>query len=383
MQTFPPRRDQTLVPASLPPDQPVKRFFSIDALRGFDMFWIVGGEEFISKLNATFPNGVTNLLAVQMTHTVWAGLTFYDLIFPLFVFVVGVVLVFSLSRIIQEKGKAVAVRRVLVRAVLLYLLGILYYGGFSGTIGNIRLLGVLQRIALCYLFAGLIFIFFRRRGMVVALVVLLVGYWVMMTLIPVPGVGAGNYAERMNLANYVDRVYLPLFKWDGDHDPEGILSTLPAIGTCLLGAFAGLLLKNETVRGQKKVFWLCGAGIAALLLGYLWGLQFPIIKKIWTSTYVLVAGGYSSLLLAFFYQVIEVWKWKKWAMPFIWIGSNAVVLYLAYNFINFNGIAQRLVGGPVKRLFGHGGNLLVATVTVGLSILLAYFLYRKKLFIRL
>jgi predicted acyltransferase len=377
------RSSLILNPSSLPPDQPVKRLFSIDALRGFDMFWIVGGDEFIAKLNATFPNGVTNLLAAQMTHTVWAGLTFYDLIFPLFVFVVGVVLVFSLSRIIQERGKAVAVRRVFVRAVLLYLLGILYYGGFSGTIGNIRLLGVLQRIALCYLFAGLIFIFFRWRGMVVALVVLLVGYWVMLTLIPVPGVGAGNYAERMNLANYVDRVYLPLFKWDGDHDPEGILSTLPAIGTCLLGAFAGLLLKNETMTGQKKVFWLCGAGVATLLLGYLWGLQFPIIKKIWTSTYVLVAGGYSSLLLAFFYQLIEVWKWKKWAMPFIWIGSNAIVLYLAYNFINFNDLAQRLVGGPIKHLFGHGGNLLVTTVTVGLSTLLAYFLYRKKFFIRL
>ena len=184
MQTFSPRRDQTLVPDSLPPNQPIKRLFSIDALRGFDMLWIVGGDEFIFKLNGTFPNGVTNLLAVQMTHTVWTGLTFYDLIFPLFVFVVGVVLAFSLSRIIQEKGKVFAFHRVLMRAVLLYLLGILYYGGFSGAIGNIRLLGVLQRIALCYLFTGLIFIFFRWRGMVVALVVLLVGYWIMMTLIP-------------------------------------------------------------------------------------------------------------------------------------------------------------------------------------------------------
>ena len=127
---------------------------------------------------------------------------------------------------------------------------------------------------------------FRTRGLIIACVALLVGYWAMMSFIPVPEVGAGNFAEGANLANWIDKEYLPFRKHDGNHDPEGWLSTLPAIATCLLGVFAGLLLRNEQVSHAQKVKWLAIAGVSGLALGYLWGLQFPIIKKIWTSSYV-------------------------------------------------------------------------------------------------
>jgi predicted acyltransferase len=348
------------------------------------MFWIAGADEWVYALHHTCVNGFTRLLATQMTHAAWEGFRFYDLIFPLFVFIAGVSLVFSLSKIVREKGKAAALRRVIVRAILLYLVGLVYYGGFSTTIRDIRLLGVLQRIALCYLFAGLLFIFLKPRWLVVACAVLLVGYWALMTFVPVPGVGAGHYEAGRNLANYMDEKYLPLSKWDGDYDPEGLLSTLPAIGTCLLGTLAGLLLRHEAVPAQKKVFWLCGAGATALLLGSLWGQRFPIVKQLWTSSYVLVAGGYSALLLALFYQLMEIWKLKRWAMPFVWIGSNALTLYVVYGLFVFNELANRLVGGPIKfYLFKHSGNLVVATVTLGLVLGLACFLYRRRIFIRL
>jgi predicted acyltransferase len=360
-----------------------KRLMSLDALRGFDMFWIVGAENIVEALHKANQGPMVNFLAGQLSHKDWQGVAFYDLIFPLFVFIAGVSLVFSLTRTIEQSGKAAAYKRILWRGLLLYLLGIFYYGGFANGVEKIRLLGVLQRIALAYVFAGLVFTTFRLRGIIVVCAGLLVGYWALMTFVPVPGVGAGNFQEGANLANYVDKQYLPLRKWDGDHDPEGLLSTLPAIATCLLGTFAGLLLTNQSMSEQKKVTWLLGAGVAGVVLGFLWGLQFPVIKKIWTSSYVLVAGGYSCLFLAAFHQIIELWDFRKWAMPFVWIGMNPITIYLAHNLIDFPKLANRLVGGPIKAGFGDYGELLVTVIALGMSFLLVNFLYRKKIFLRL
>ena len=184
-------------------------------------------------------------IARQLEHCAWAGFRFEDLIFPMFVFIVGVSLVFSLSRTIEEHGRQAAIVRIIRRAVLMYLLGIFYYGGFSTSFDQIRLLGVLQRIAICYLCAGLIFCFWGLRGRLAWCVGLLVGYWLVMSYVPVPGGVAGDFAEGKNLANWVDEQFLPLRKWDGDHDPEGLLSTLPAVANCLIGVFAGMLLRDS------------------------------------------------------------------------------------------------------------------------------------------
>jgi predicted acyltransferase len=359
------------------------RLLSLDALRGFDMFWIVGAEEIVHALHKASQAGLVSFLATQLTHASWEGVRFYDLIFPLFVFIIGVSLVFSLSRTVEQHGKAEAYKRIFRRALLLYLIGIFYYGGFAKGIDHIRLLGVLQRLALCYLFAGLLFVTLRLRGLIIACVGLLIGYWALMTFVPVPGVGAGNFAEGKNLANYIDKTSLPLFKWDGDHDPEGLLSTLPAIANCLLGVFAGVLLKSRALTEPKKVQWLLGAGVAGVALGFLWGLQFPVIKKIWTSSYVLVAGGYSCLFLAAFHQIIEIWKVQRWAQPFVWIGMNPITIYLAFNLIDFPKLGERLVGGPIKASLGNWGEVLVTLVVLALSFLLVRFLYQRRIFLRL
>jgi predicted acyltransferase len=375
---------QSATPEAASPSQ---RVVSVDALRGFDMFWIVGGEWIIEALKDATPNRVTAVLGRQLQHAEWEGFHFYDLIFPMFVFIIGVSLVFSLSRTIERAGRAAAVRRVIRRGVLLYLLGIFYYGGFSADLEHIRLLGVLQRLALCYLFAGVAFCWLGTRGLVVACSALLLGYWALMTFVPVPGVGAGNFAEGKNLANYVDREYLPWRKWDGDHDPEGLLSTLPAIGNCLLGVLAGLLLKSGSIAPRKKVNYLMMAGVASLLAGYLWGLEFPIIKKIWTSSYVLVVAGWSALLLGSFYLIIDVWKYQRWAQPFVWIGMNAITIYLLHELIDFQKLAARFVGGNIQATLNqaaHGlGTLLVAIVAVALTLAVVRFLYVRKVFLRL
>lgn len=359
-----------------------QRLTSLDALRGFDMFWIVGAEEFVHALSGASKASWVTFLTEQLSHKKWEGLAFYDCIFPLFVFLAGVSIVFSLNRSMAQKGRASTLRKVFIRSLILYLIGIYYYGGFSEGVEKIRLLGVLQRIALCYLFAALIFCFTDLKGRLVALVAILGGYWAMMTFIPVPGVGAGNFEVGKNLANYVDKMYLPLFKWNGDHDPEGLLSTLPAIGSCLLGVFAGMILQASNSSHSKKALQLAGCGLICLALGYAWSMQFPIIKKIWTSSFVLVAGGYSFLLLALFYYVIDGLGFHHWCWPFVWIGMNPITIYLAHKFLRFDNLANRLVGGPIKGALGNYGEVLVLAVVLAMSFGLVWFLHRRKIYLR-
>jgi predicted acyltransferase len=359
------------------------RLMSLDALRGFDMFWIVGADGLVEGLKKTGNNPFILFLSQQLEHCVWAGFHFEDLIFPLFVFMVGVSLVFSLGRIIQEKGKSGAAWRIAQRAVLLYAFGIFYYGGFSTPFHEIRLLGVLQRIALAYLFAGLIYCFAGLRGCIIACAALLIGYWALLTFVPVPGIGPAHFLPGQNLTNWLDHQYLPLRKWDGDYDPEGMLSTLPAIASCLMGVFAGTLLKRRTLPDSRKVLYLLASGAVCLALGWLWNIQFPVIKKIWTSSFVLVAAGYSAMLLAVFYQIVDVWKYRQWAQPFVWIGMNPITIYLIHKLVNIDAIASRFIGGDLSALYlGSYGSLATALVSVAITFGVARFLYVRGIFLR-
>jgi predicted acyltransferase len=231
------------------------------------------------------------------------------------------------------------------------------------------------------------FLNFNLRGLIAACVALLAGYWALMTFVPVPGVGAGNFGPDQNLANWIDANYLPGRLWNKTRDPEGLLSTLPAIGTCLLGVFAGLVLRDIRLKPQQKSLWLIGAGILLVLAGHLWALQFPIIKQIWTSSFVLVAGGYSAILLGVAHQIIDVWGYTKWATMLVWIGANAITLFFINNIVGFEPIATRLVGGDIADFLDDaltpGTGLFVANlVGLALVVLLARFLYRRQIFLR-
>jgi predicted acyltransferase len=387
---------------------------SLDALRGFDMFWILGADSLVYALNQMSRTGPTAFLAYELDHSDWAGFRFYDLIFPLFVFMAGVALAFSLGKTIAVAGRAQALKRIFVRSVLLYALGIFYYGGFAQAWPDIRLMGVLQRIALAYFFAGLFFCFFQPRALAAICGGLLVGYWALMTFVPFPDVRptpqtqiigrengftnisqlnmAGTQEIRgtfIKLCNYVDQKYLPGYKWDGTWDPEGILSTIPAVGTCLLGVCGGLLLKDQKIKDRRKVLYLLSFGVLGVALGWLWGLQFPVIKKIWSSSFVLVAGGYSAILLGVFYQIVDVWKWQTWCQPFVWVGMNPLTIYLVDDILGgFTSLAPRFVGGNVKAFFdthvAQGfGQLIFSATGLLLAFWLAHFLYRRKIFLRL
>ena len=429
--------------APVPPTKST-RLMSLDALRGFDMFWIIGADSLVYALNRLSGNPVTRFLADQLEHVEWAGFHFYDLIFPLFVFMVGAAIVFSLTKITSESGRGHALWRVLKRGVLLFLIGIFYSGGVTNPWPDIRLMGVLNRIALAYTAAGLLFIYLKPRALIAVCAGLLVGYWALLTFVPIRdiqleksalvaraeragdpasaelfrqiGSGPANpsatrdnpawlaaqrlYAETTrrvtgkfemgyNLANHIDFKYLPGRRWDLFWDPEGILSTLPAVATALLGVFAGLILRDKNLPDRRKLLYLLGGGLLCAVLGWIWGLQFPVIKKIWTSSYVLVAGGYSALLLGAFYLIVDVWKLQKWCRPFVWMGMNAITSYLIKNFLggSFSRLSARVFGGDVKAWFdAHltrgAGDLMISLGGLLIAFWIVRFLHQRRIFLR-
>lgn len=382
-----------LTEASLSPPPGAGRLTSIDALRGFNIFWIIGADGAVLAVRdmmmdkGPVASAIGGFLGTQMSHAVWDGFRFYDFIFPLFIFITGVSIVFSLPGLAEREGLRRAHMRVMRRSLLLYGLGVLYYGGFSQHWDDIRYVGVLQRIGICYLFASLILLNGGLRSVVVAFVSLLVGYWVLLTFVPVPGTGAASIAPGANLAHWLDAHYLPGRLWDHKRDPEGMLSTLPAIATCLLGVLAGLLLKQDTTAPQRKTLWLIGTGMLMTAAGYLWGLQFPVIKALWTSSMVLVAGGYSLMLLGVMYQVVDVWGYRRWSLAFVWIGANAITLYFLNSVLGFQPFALRFVGGDLggllDRLTMPGMARLVShLVGLAIAVALAAYFYRRKIFLR-
>jgi predicted acyltransferase len=356
-----------------------QRLMSVDALRGFDMFWIMGGDMIIRSLPKIYDSTFTRALAAQMEHCEWIGFHFYDLIFPLFVFLVGVSLVFSISRMLECSGRLATLKRIFIRSVVLFLLGILYMGGVANGFKNIYFAGVLHRIAVAYFFTALLFCFFRTRALITLCLSLLIGYWILLTFIAVPGIGAPTLAEPgKNLAHYIDDLYLPGRRFEGT-----ILSTMAAVANCLLGVFAGLLLKNAAIPNQKKVYWLLATGVLSLALGFIWSLQFPIIKLLWTSTYVLVACGFSAILLAVFIQMIDIWDFRRWAQPFVWLGMNAITIYIIANIVGFHRLALRFVGGDIRALIGNFADLAQALIATAFALYVVHFLYRRKIFLRI
>ncbi|MBI4625029.1 MAG: DUF1624 domain-containing protein [Verrucomicrobia bacterium] len=396
------------------------RVVSVDALRGFDMFWIIGAGSLVQALDKMSGNGVTRFLSAQLKHVPWEGFRFYDLIFPLFLFIVGVSLVFSLDKALARDGLGAALKRIAGRSLLLYLLGVFYSGGLTNRWPDISLGGVLHRIAACYFFAATIYCCCAARPKTMAgiAVALLTGYWALLALVPFPdfkidqptvtalarqigsdsasaiagavkGRVSGLFEEGRNLTNYFDFLY---FYVPGRRVPlyyinEGLLSTLPAISICLFGAFAGRLLKEERVKPIRKVTWLLAAGAALVVLGLFWSLQFPLIKRIWTSSFCVVTTGCSAMLLGVFYFVVDVCKFQTWCQPFVWIGMNSITIYLTVSVVSLSRLAERFVGGDVRAFLdahvanGFGG-LVVTLAGLALAVLLCWFLHRNKIFLR-
>lgn len=366
------------------------RVLALDALRGFDMFWIVGGDSLVRAWADWSGGAAATRAADQMTHVEWNGFHFYDLIFPLFVFVSGAALPFSLLRRLEQGADRTRLLLTLARrSLILVVLGIVYNnvdteaGLLPSALSQVRYPSVLGRIGLANLGAGIIIVFTGTRGRIRWLIGLLVGYWAALQLIPVPGYGRGQLTAEGSLVGYIDRALLPGHLFLDIHDPEGLLSTVPAIGTALIGALCGQLLRHPERTRESKVRWLAAAGLGALAAGWVWGLAFPVNKNLWTSSFVLITAGWSILLLALFFYLLDVKEWRRWAYGFVVIGSNPILIYLANRLIDFGRIVDLVLGRPLGALSDPQAAVGYWIAILALEWLLLWVLYRRRLLFKI
>lgn len=394
-----------------------KRLLSLDALRGFDMFWIISGEGIFHSLanvvmnkhglirnaqdwtiatnsHLSFAERLMIGISNQLHHTPWNGFTFYDMIFPLFIFISGVSMPFSYHKYFNETktaDKKAATKKIytalIKRTLLLILLGMVVNGllqwqGYENT----RFASVLGRIALAGFFAALIYLNCSLRKQLFWFAFILLGYCAMMLLIPVPGYGAGILTPEGNLSAFIDRQFLPGKLHRIVYDPEGLLSTFPAIASALLGVFTGQFLKWESasLSPKKKTLALVFSGFLLLGLGLAWSIFFPINKNMWTSSFVFFAGGWSVLLFAMFYYVIDVSGYKSWTLPLVWIGTNSILIYMAaHGLVNFESSSRFLFGGIMNRIPADWQPVLLWTGVLIIQLKVLQILYDKKWFLKI
>jgi predicted acyltransferase len=280
--------------------------------------------------------GTWSAIYPPLAHAEWHGWTHTDLVFPFFLFIAGVSMAFSFAaRIKAGAQKQDLLRHTLRRAGIIFLIGFLLAFTPYFNIERVRIMGVLQRIALCYAVAGLIYLYLPKKARAYTIAAALVGYWAMMTFIPVPGYGAGNLTPEGNLAAFIDRALMSGHLWKPMWDPEGLLSTLPAICTTLIGTFIGEWMRVKTT-WQNKVTVLAVGGAVGMIVGTVLHPLFPINKGLWTSTYVIFTAGYAMVVLAACYWLIDVKKWRTWSKPFLVFGMNAILIFTASGWLSKN-----------------------------------------------
>lgn len=358
-----------------------QRLVCVDALRGFDMLWIIGGSEVLITLAKATGLSFLGNMPVNFKHS-WGQFHFYDLIMPLFLFIVGVVIPVSFNkRLARGESKKSIYIHVIKRVIILYVLGLIASGHLL-TFDSSKLhlwTDTLHSIAVGYLVSSIFILELKVKWQIGITAALLFLYWGIMALIPIPGFGAGMYERDTNLALYVDNAIL-------GHFQEGsgwtyIITNLTFICSVMLGVFAGNILQSDRL-AMRKVGLLALIGICCIIAGKIWGIWFPIIHHLWTSSLVLFAGGLSFLLLSLFYLVIDVWGYKKWSFPFVVIGMNAIAVYVATHLFDFSKIGNIFVAGLAKYV-GPWNDFVQASASLAVIWLILYWMYRKKTFIKI
>lgn len=361
-----------------------RRLLSLDALRGADMFFIVGGEALILALAGLFPeSGFMKGLAAQMVHVDWHGFHFMDLIFPLFLFISGVTFPFSLS---SQQKKGMTKRQITLRCIRRGLI-LVVLGWVNGEIlsctdfANFRYASVLGRIGLAWMFASIFNLWFNRKVCWTIIPTFLLGYWALLVAFPEPGMDP--FSQEGSLVGRIDRMLLPGRLYLGNHDPEGWLGLIPSIVTAMLGIEAGRILKDKAKTEMRKVALMIGVGVLFIVIGELWDFVMPINKNLWTSSFVMLTGGISFCLLATFYLIIDVWGFRRWAFFPAVIGMNSITIYIARKVIDFNHTADFLFTGFIDNLFPEPVRPLIFTMCyIACWWGFLYFLYRQKIFLR-
>ncbi len=356
------------------------RIVSVDALRGFDMFWIMGGEAIFKSLDNIFHSPATHFINTQLDHVEWLGFRFYDIIMPLFVWLAGVSIPFAFPRRLgQVLSKAALWPHILKRFLILWILGMAVQGNLlTYDFSEFKFYSnTLQSIAAGYLIASVLVLYTGVRWQLVATLGLMLVYWIIM-VIPVPGAVAGLYNPQENMALFIDKYILGKFQ-DGT-TYTWILSSLNFGATTMLGVFAGYLLKSDA-GGLQKVWKLAVFGIVLIILARIWHPFHPIIKHIWTGSFVLFAGGICFLALAFFYLVVDVWKYQRPVKAFVIIGANSIVAYTAWHLFDFGQVAEVFTRGMQTQAGDWYGFIRAVGAFLVIFLILRY-MYRNKIFVK-
>lgn len=368
-------------------DKHNQRLMSIDALRGFDMLFIMGFSSLIVAICSLFPDGAECWLAKNMVHVKWNGLSHHDTIFPLFLFLAGISFPFSYAKQQSSqcpKGKIYL--KIFKRAAILVCLGLLYNGILNLNPERIRVCSVLGRIGIAWMCAALLYINFKASTRAIIAAAILIGYWLLLRFIPAPDMPqADPYSLEGNLVGYIDRMITPgRLHTRNIFDPEGLFSTIPAIVTAMLGVFTGEFIRipDEKISGGRKTLYMVMAAIALLTAGLVWNLVFPINKSLWTSSFVLTVGAYSVGIFAIFYYIIDVRKWRKWTFFFRVIGMNSITIYMAQKIINFSNANNFFFKGIAEKLPDQWEAVVMKLGYVMICWLFLYILYKKKIFLK-
>jgi len=360
------------------------RLLSLDALRGFDMLWIIGAEFVVRELAKWLNSPQLQVVSGQLDHVDWDGLQAYDLVFPLFMFLSGVAIPFSLgSRIDSGNSRWSLWGKILMRVCVFILLGIVYNGALSANLGVPRIASVLAQIGIAWGIAASLFLVVLSVRKRIAILLGLLGFIAILQLfVPVPGYGAGVLTESGAINTWLDRLLLP-GKLNGvTFDPEGLLCILSAVALPLTGSLVGGPLRSAAGISWKRVGIQLVTGLAFIAAGWLcWRLGYPPVKALWTTTFNLLAIGISLTLFTVFFAVIDVARVGFWSLPLRVIGMNSLTIYLGHRMINFNAPTEFLLG-RLAHLAGDAGPLVFACGVVLLQWMVLWFFYQKKWFLR-
>lgn len=360
-----------------------ERILSLDTLRGFDMFWIIGGDILFKTLGQQTSWTWADTMAKQMDHATWDGFYAYDLIFPLFMFISGIAIPFALfGKLEKNIPKKTIYFKVIKRAIILILLGLVYNGILNLQFETLRIASVLGQIGLAYLIASIIAINFRTfKSITIWIITILIFYTFLQLIVPVPDHGAGILTPEGSINGYIDQIFLPGKLYGKVFDPEGLLCIFSASAITLMGTLAGLILKSTAFSPYKKVMLYSIIGTCLIILALLLNNWYPIIKSIWTSTFNLLTGGISFILLALFYLIIDIWKFQKWTFFFRVIGLNSIAIYMATCIIDFKATAVFLFSGFAS-LFSDLQPVVILLGVIAVEWAFLYFLYKKNVFIK-